>query len=43
MNYHAQTEPVMAHYETQAGCATARVKGNQAPADVWVELRAVFA
>ena len=42
VNYHAQTEPVMAHYDKQKACATARVKGNQAPADVWVELRAVF-
>ncbi len=42
VNYHAQTEPVMAHYDALATCKTARVNGNQKPAEVWTDLRAVF-
>ena len=42
MNYHAQTEPVMAHYDAMAACTCKRVDGTRKPAEVWVDLRGCF-
>ena len=42
VNYHAQTEPVMAHYDGVASCTCKRVDGQRKPAEVWVDLRACF-
>ena len=42
VNYHAQTEPVMAHYDAIAACTSQRVNGTRKPAEVWEALRACF-
>ena len=42
VNYHAQTEPVMAHYDAKATCTCKRVDGTRKPAEVWTDLRGCF-
>jgi nucleoside diphosphate kinase len=36
--YHKETEPILAHYQTQTRCTVSRVDANQSPALVWADL-----
>ena len=40
--YHAETEPILGHYQAVGGCSVGKVNANQSPAEVWTETAGVL-